>query len=163
MGIFWRLISFQNSWKMFKLLSFFISYVLRGNTVFVKTFLWSEFYMFTWLICCHSGLQWMSYVAFPICLFEPNWRNSHTFFPHSYLIFPVADLTFPIPCQINPKCREPFFENFVKIAFDGYFTSSIKKDIPRLELKCDFENYTWFRVVFKCKQNMTGADHKTQR
>ena len=105
------------------------------------------------------GVLW----SFSICLFEPNWRNSHTFFPHSYLIFPVADLTFPIPCQINPKCKEPFFENFVKIAFDGYFTSPIKKDIPRLELKCDFEHYTWFRVVFKCKQNMTGADHKTQR
>ena len=46
----WILISFQNNWKIFNLLLFFISYVLRGNTVFVKTFMWSEF----WKICLHG-------------------------------------------------------------------------------------------------------------
>ena len=51
--------------------------------------------------------------SFPICLFESNWRDSHILSPHSYIIFTVLDLKFPIPCQINPKCREPFFENFV--------------------------------------------------
>ena len=48
--IFWRLISCQDNWEMFNLLSIFISYVLLGNTVFVKTFLWSEF----WKICLHG-------------------------------------------------------------------------------------------------------------
>ena len=49
-GYFKRLISFQNNWKMFNLLLFFISYVLRDNTVFVKTFMRSEF----WKICLHG-------------------------------------------------------------------------------------------------------------
>ena len=69
--------------------------------------------MLTWLIYDWSGSQWVSYVVFPICLFESNWRNSHILSLHSYIIFTVLDLKFPIPCQINPKCREPFFENFV--------------------------------------------------
>ena len=56
---------------MFKLLSFFISHVLRGNTVFAKTFFVIRVLenIFTWLICCHSGLKWVSNVAFPICQF----------------------------------------------------------------------------------------------
>ena len=29
--------------------------------------------MFAWLSYSYSGLQWVSYVAFPICLFESNW------------------------------------------------------------------------------------------
>ena len=57
--------------------------------------------MFTWLIYCYSALQWVSYVAFPICLFESNWRNSHILSPHSYIIFTVLDLKFPIPCQMQ--------------------------------------------------------------
>ena len=48
--IFWRLLSCQDNWEMFNLLSIFISYVLLRNTVFVKTFLWSEF----WKICLHG-------------------------------------------------------------------------------------------------------------
>ena len=97
--IFKRLISFQNNWKMFNLLLFFISYVLRGNTVFVKTFMWSEFCknMFAWLSYSYSGLQWVSYVAFPICLFESNWWNSYILSPRSFIIFTVLDLKSPIP------------------------------------------------------------------
>ena len=48
--IFWRLLSCQDNWEMFNLLSIFISYVLLSNTVFVKTFLWSEFLK----ICLHG-------------------------------------------------------------------------------------------------------------
>ena len=48
--IFKRPISFQNNWKLLNLLSFFISHVLLGNTVFAKTFLWSEF----WKICLYG-------------------------------------------------------------------------------------------------------------
>ena len=42
------------------------------------------------------NLLWVSYVAFPICLFESNWRNSHILSPRSFVIFTVLDLKSPI-------------------------------------------------------------------
>ena len=53
--------------------------------------------MFAWLSYSYSGLQWVSYVAFPICLFESNWWNSHILSPRSFIIFTVLDLKSPIP------------------------------------------------------------------
>ena len=53
--------------------------------------------MFAWLSYSYSGLQWVSYVAFPICLFESNWWNSHILSSHSFIIFTVLDLKSPIP------------------------------------------------------------------
>ena len=103
-----------------------------------------------------------------LCSFSNlSFRTQLTKLPYllSSFIFNISSRRSYIPNSLPNKSQmqRTIFQNFVKIAFDGYFTSSIKKDIPRLELKCDFEHYTWFRVVFKCKQNMTGADHKTQR
>ena len=34
----------------------------------------------------------LTYLAFPISLFESNWRNSHIWSPHSFIIFTVLDL-----------------------------------------------------------------------
>ena len=53
--------------------------------------------MFAWLSYSYSGLQWVSYVAFPICLFESNWWNSYILSPRSFIIFTVLDLKSPIP------------------------------------------------------------------
>ena len=53
--------------------------------------------MFAWLSYSYSGLQWVSYVAFPNCLFESNWWNSYILSPRSFIIFTVLDLKSPIP------------------------------------------------------------------
>ena len=48
----------------------------------------------------------LTYLAFPICLFESNWRNSHIWSPHSFIIFTVLDLKSPISLSIkNPKYK----------------------------------------------------------
>ena len=53
--------------------------------------------MFAWLSYSYSGLQWVSYVAFPIGIFESNWWNSYILSPRSFIIFTVLDLKSPIP------------------------------------------------------------------